>query len=61
MAESNHPGDEHPATQVTQGAAPSIETVRQALARLRQLAAGLPQVDAVALVRETREGEPRSR
>jgi hypothetical protein len=35
------------------------DMVRAALARLRQLAKDLPQVDAVAIVRDTREGADR--
>lgn len=39
----------------TQMAAPDPEMVRDALLRLRQLAAHLPAIDAIAVIRNIRE------
>jgi len=45
----------------TQATTPEPEAVRDALLRLRELAAQLPPVDATALIREIREPAPPTR
>jgi len=44
----------------TQTETPDPITVRDALLRLRQLAAGLPPVDAAAVIRDIREAGSRT-